>query len=365
MMNVPYLGERPPLKAVASSAGCAVGAVEPVEEDDRERRDLLREVLDERVDEAVRELLDVTTLVVAEEAPGVGLVEHLLELDVRHRRGEVDERRYGGSGPVEHRSVLLRRAEADDHHGVAGLELVLLGDERRRRRVQAADHDVDVRRQRGDHVPRVAQGGSSLVQAPEQEAEVHHRAGLVQLELELRHDREVAAAAAQRPEQVGVLLLGRHQHVTGGCHDAGGEQVVDRQPVLAAQPPHAAAEREPTDAGVADQPDRHRQPVRLGGGVQVAEQRPAADLGPPRNGIDDHLVHRRRGRSPGRRPRRTSPPCCAPRRARPPRGRWQQRTGRPSARPTRRHIARRRADGGRWPRSRRGDSRRTSRRRRR
>ena len=174
---------------------------------------------------------------------------------------------------------------------VAGLELVLLGDERSRRRVQAADHHVDVRRQRGDHVPRMAQGGSALVQAPEQEAEVHHRAGLVQLELELRHDREVAAAAAQCPEQVGVLLLGRHQHVAGGRHDAGGEQVVDRQPVLAAQPPHAAAEREPADAGVADQPDGHRQAVRLGRRVEVAEQGTAADPHPARVRVDDHLVH--------------------------------------------------------------------------
>ena len=121
---------------------------------------------------------------------------------------------------------------------------------------------------------------------------MHHRARLVQLELELRHDPEVAAAAAQCPEQVGVLLLGRHEHVAGSRHDAGGEQVVDGQPVLAAQPPHAAAEREPGDAGVADQPDGHGQPVRLGRRIEVAEQGTAAHLGPPRHGIHGHLVHR-------------------------------------------------------------------------
>ena len=51
------------------------------------------------------------------------------------------------------------------------------------------------------------------------------------------------------------------------------------RPALPGQPAHAAAEGEATDAGVADQPGRHGEPVGLGGGVDVAEQRAALHAG--------------------------------------------------------------------------------------
>ena len=53
---------------------------------------------------------------------------------------------------------------------------------------------------------------------------------------------EVAAAAPQRPEQVGVLVLGRPQQFAVGRHDIDGEEVVDREAVLAHQPADATAE---------------------------------------------------------------------------------------------------------------------------
>ena len=46
-------------------------------------------------------------------------------------------------------------------------------------------------------------------------------------------DAEVAAAAAQRPEQIGVLVRARGDRAAVGQHHVGLEQVVDRQPVLA------------------------------------------------------------------------------------------------------------------------------------
>ena len=88
---------------------------------------------------------------------------------------------------------------------------------------------------------------------------------------------EVAAAAAQRPEQVGVLVRGGAHDPPVGEHDLGGQQRVDRQAVPAHQPADAAAEREPADAGVGDLPGRNGEPVRLRGGVELAEQRAAAD----------------------------------------------------------------------------------------
>ena len=55
----------------------------------------------------------------------------------------------------------------------------------------------------------------------------------VEPELEPGHDAEVAAAAADRPEQVRVRLGVDAEELAVGGHDLGGEQGVDRQAVLA------------------------------------------------------------------------------------------------------------------------------------
>jgi hypothetical protein len=64
----------------------------------------------------------------------------------------------------------------------------------------------------------------------------------VEAEVERRDHAEVAAAASQRPEQVGVLVLGRPQQLATGRHDVGGEEIVDGEAVLAHQPADATAE---------------------------------------------------------------------------------------------------------------------------
>src|SRR3546814_7241005 len=61
----------------------------------------------------------------------------------------------------------------------------------------------------------------------------------VQAELERGDHAEVAAAAPQRPKQVGVLVLGLPQQLAVGGHDVDGEEVVDREAVLAHQPADA------------------------------------------------------------------------------------------------------------------------------
>src|SRR5262249_44402106 len=71
----------------------------------------------------------------------------------------------------------------------------------------------------------------------------------VETELERGDHAEVAAAASQRPEQVGVLVLGRPQQLAVGRHDVDGEEIVDRKTVLAHQPADATAEGEPGASG--------------------------------------------------------------------------------------------------------------------
>ena len=58
--------------------------------------------------------------------------------------------------------------------------------------------------------------------------------------LQPRGDAEVPAAAAQRPEQVGVVVGVDAQDLAVRRHDLGGEQVVDRHPVLADEEADAA-----------------------------------------------------------------------------------------------------------------------------
>ena len=104
----------------------------------------------------------------------------------------------------------------------------------------------------------------------------------VQRELERGHDAEVAAAAAQRPEQLGMLVGGGADRLAARGHELDGEQVVAREAVLALEPAGAAAEREAGDAGARDAAADGGEPVLLGGAVDLGpgqRRRPRARRG--------------------------------------------------------------------------------------
>ena len=119
-----------------------------------------------------------------------------------------------------------------------------------------------------------------------------HRAHRVQGKLERCDHAEVAAAAAQRPEQIGVLLLRCTNDARIGGHHLGGDQVVARQAGDGREPADAATEREPADAGVADEAARRCEPVLLRGRIDIGPRGAAAADGAPRDRIDGHAVHR-------------------------------------------------------------------------
>src|SRR3954447_22351120 len=247
-------------------------------------------MLCEDVDEVIAQVLDIAALVVVVEAPRVGLVEHLLQRDVRHRRRELEQSLPATPHLLDHVVELALLAEADHDRAVAGCQVVLLRDEGRRWRVERRDDDVDLVRQRREDLSRATQHVAALVEGPEQHREVHHRADRVQRELELGDNAEVAATAAQRPEQVGVGgRVGAQDLPVSGDHLRRGH-VVDAQAVLAGEPPHAAAEREAADAGVADRADRVGEPVLLGRLDDVTEQSPTSGAGAPRVGVDRDCV---------------------------------------------------------------------------
>ena len=114
----------------------------------------------------------------------------------------------------------------------------------------------------------------------------------MQPELELDDDSEVAATAAQAPEQVGVLIGGRAHDVAVRGDDGAGHDVVAGETVLACQPAHAAAQRQPADAGVRDVAGRRGEAEGLRGTVQGAEHRAALHPGVPRDRIDGDTVER-------------------------------------------------------------------------
>ena len=156
-------------------------------------------------------------------------LDHVGDRASRGRRNGAIAASPSSTGPAQH-------SRPEDHE----LAVLRLGDERHRR----AGHDVGDRRQLlgrrlgGRDEARDRVRGRGQEQHPADDLGQR-----VQPELEPRHDAEVAAAAADRPEQ--VRARGPSSTVADlavGRHDLGREQVVDRQPVLAHEVADAAAE---------------------------------------------------------------------------------------------------------------------------
>ena len=109
--------------------------------------------------------------------------------------------------------------------------------------------------------------------------------------LEAGHDAEVAAAPTDCPEQVRLVLGVHAPQLSIGRHDLGGEDVVDRQPVEAAEVADAAAHGDAADPDRAGVPEAGRETVLDGfGGILPSGQ---AGLGPggPVRGVDLEALH--------------------------------------------------------------------------
>ena len=115
-----------------------------------------------------------------------------------------------------------------------------------------------------------------MFDAPEEQSGVHEWPHRVHRELELGDDTEVASPAAKCPVQIGILAGGRIQDPTVGGYDPSRHEVVAAQAVLPRQPSDAPAEREPRDAGVADDSARHREPVFLRRRIELGPRGSAA-----------------------------------------------------------------------------------------
>ena len=115
----------------------------------------------------------------------------------------------------------------------------------------------------------------------------------MQCEPERGDDAEVAAAASQRPEQIGVFAGGRLDDAALGGDHLGDKQVVDGEPVFAHEEADSAAEGEPGDAGVAHDAAGGGQTVGLRLVVDVAPESTSLHPGRAIGGVDRHGPHRR------------------------------------------------------------------------
>jgi hypothetical protein len=130
------------------------------------------------------------------------------------------------SWPLNQLSVLFGRSEADHDQREAGDEMVLARHEWRWRGTEACHEAGDILRQCLDVVPGEAQRHLTLLTAPEEEPEIDERTYRVQLEFERSDDTEVAAATADRPEQIGMLPRGRGQDLPAGGYDLSRKKIV-------------------------------------------------------------------------------------------------------------------------------------------
>ena len=96
----------------------------------------------------------------------------------------------------------------------------------------------------GDVLPVPLQDRRGIVEFVELRP-AHDVADLVELKLEVGDDTEIAAPAAQSPEQVFVLIVTRGDLPTVCKNDIGRQQVVDGEPDAAGQVADSAAQRQP------------------------------------------------------------------------------------------------------------------------
>src|SRR6202034_546996 len=110
--------------------------------------------------------------------------------------------------------------------------------------------EADVPDQRRVDGRVLAQGAGRLIRVVERDTYPRHRPEVEGPERETCDDAEVAATAAERPEQLGILLRRGRDDLTGGEHHLELGEIVAGQPVLSGEPADPAAQGEAGDAGL-------------------------------------------------------------------------------------------------------------------
>src|SRR5688500_15932437 len=102
---------------------------------------------------------------------------------------------------------------------------------------------------------------------------------------------EIAAAAADGPEQIRVFLLARRDEASVAEYHIGFEQVVDGQSAAARQVTDASAQRQPADSGSRDDPACGRHAEGVGAMVDLTPDAAAGDADRASGRIDPDSLH--------------------------------------------------------------------------
>ena len=211
-----------------------------------------------------------------------------VHLRVTRRLDHVDDR--GGQRPERCDRALpcLNRAGVAKHPEDDELAVVHRRHERHRRRRHYVGDRAELF---GRRLGQADEALDDLGRGRQHQHPADDRADLVQAVLKARRDAKVAAAAAYRPEKVRVRLGIDAQQLSIGGHDVRGEEVIDRQPVLAREITHATAQRDPADSHGPRIAEAGREAVLIGGDRVLSGGQ--AGLGPrcARCRIDLERVH--------------------------------------------------------------------------
>ena len=153
------------------------------------------------------------------------------------------------------------------------------------------DHDPELVGRVRREVTQRAQHLRRLRERPIHRPAENERPDRMQVVLEGGGDAEVAAAAAQPPEKLGLAARVDADPVRVGGDEVDGAQVVDGEPVPAHEVSDPAAERQPADPDAADGAARGGQPVPLRGEVQFRPDHAARRPGDARSRVDGHRLH--------------------------------------------------------------------------
>ena len=103
------------------------------------------------------------------------------------------------------------------------------------------------------------------------------RSHLMQTEKEGRDDAEVAAAASDCPEQVGMLVGAGPDRLAVREHDLGVEEVIDGETAPTGEVAQTTTQRKPAHTGRRDDAAWRRKTVFAGGGVDLTPRAPTSD----------------------------------------------------------------------------------------
>ncbi len=264
-----------------------------LQDDVRERRGRAVRARDDRVDRTVIECVQVVGAPVVA-APGrVARIDERLQRAIRHRLHPIGSRRHDAAQITEQRlaACVVSEPRHDDADG--GLQAQRLRHERCGRREEEGDAAAPLRRRIAQQIAIRAAHGRGIGAREQEHAAQHHRPDRVQRELEFGDDAEVAAAALESPEQLGVLVRTGGDQPAVGRDQLGRQQVVASQPVQPLEPAAAAAEDEAGDARAGNAPAGGGQTEGLRLAIELAPREAGLRAHAPPGSVHAHALHGR------------------------------------------------------------------------